>query len=332
MGRFITFLLAVAVMVAGMAYVAIHTPYGPETETFVDIAPGSSTQQIATQLEQAGILRSQYLFDVVRAMRRGRLQAGEYRFNRPLDVLEVYDRLHRGDVFTVPVVVPEGYNIFDIAQAVSAAGLVGQKDFLHAAENDVSLIADIAPKAKSLEGYLYPDTYRFPHKVTAEQVVATMVRRFRQEMVRLRLNHDAPEEIARVVTMGSLIEKETGASTERGLVASVFENRLAKGMPLATDPSVIYAALLAGRYRGTIYASDLKYDSPYNTYLHTGLPPGPIANAGEASLKAAMNPARSDYLYFVSDGAGHSVFSATLDEHDKHVAAYRKEEKLAGRR
>jgi UPF0755 protein len=323
-----TILLAALLLGAGLVYAGIHLPFGTGTETFVDIAPGSSSQQIAAQLEEAGVLRSKYLFDVVRALRRGRLQAGEYRFNHPENVLEIYGQLHRGEVFTIPVVVPEGYNIYDIAVTLENAGLVRAEDFLNAAQSNVSLIADIDPNAKSLEGYLFPDTYRFPHKVTAEQVLAAMVKEFRQEAKRLGMQSD----IERTVTMASLIEKETGASNERALVASVFENRLAKGMPLATDPSVIYAAQLAGRYRGTIYESDLKFDSPYNTYLHTGLPPGPIANPGEASLKAALNPAQTDYLYFVSNGAGNSVFSSTLAEHDKHVAAYRKAEKRASER
>ncbi len=328
MARFLFFLLVLLLVLGVGVYYAVQTPFGPTTPIYVEIAPGSSTQQIAAELENSGVLRNRYLFDVVRAVKRGRLQAGEYRFDHPADVLEIYDRLHRGDVYTIPVVVPEGYNIYDIAQAFESAGLLRQQDFLRAAQKDVSLIADLNPNAASLEGYLFPDTYRFPHKVTPLQVVSTMVRRFRQETQRLGLK----ENISQTVTLASLIEKETGASGERGLVASVFANRLAKGMPLATDPTVIYAALLNGRYRGTIYASDLKFDSPYNTYLHAGLPPGPIANPGEASLRAAMQPEQSNYLYFVSDGAGHTIFSTTLGEHSKHVAAYRKEEKQAGRR
>jgi UPF0755 protein len=164
--------------------------------------------------------------------------------------------------------------------------------------------------------------------VTAQQILTAMVRRFRQEAQRLGLR----ENVAQTVTLASLVEKETGASTERSLVASVFANRLQRGMPLETDPSVIYGALVAGRYRGAIYASDLKFESPYNTYLHSGLPPGPIANPGAASLRAAMTPAESDFLYFVSDGAGHTVFSKTLDEHNKNVVAYRQEERQNGRR
>jgi len=154
------------------------------------------------------------------------------------------------------------------------------------------------------------------------------VRRFRQAAGQLGLSEGGAGaglgEIAGTVTMASLVEKEVSQDAERPLVAGVFENRLAKGMPLATDPSVIYAALLEGRYRGTIYESDLQSDSPYNTYRHAGLPPGPIANPGMAALRAAMEPARTDYLYFVADAEGHSVFSATLKEHAEQVQAYRR--------
>jgi UPF0755 protein len=333
MGRFLLVLLVVVLIGAGVLYVGVTSPYfGTTGETFVEIAPGSGSQQIARQLQQAGVVRSQYFFDAVRMLKRTRLQAGEYRFDHAASVAEVYDRIHRGDVYTIAVVVPEGFNLYDIAQVMEGAGLMSRQEFLRAAKTQTALIGDISPHAESLEGYLFPDTYRFPHKVTGLQVVTAMVKRFRVEATRLGLAADPPAEIARVVTLASLIEKETGASEERTLVASVFENRLEKGIPLATDPSVIYAALLEGRYRGTIYASDLKNDSAYNTYLHAGLPPGPIANAGVASFKAAMHPAATDYLYFVSDGAGHSVFSATLAEHDKNVAAYRETEKAAGRR
>jgi UPF0755 protein len=150
-----------------------------------------------------------------------------------------------------------------------------------------------------------------------------MVRRFRRASAQLGLSG----QMQQTVIMASLIEKEVNQDSERPLVASVFTNRLAKGMPLATDPTVIYAALLDGRWRGTIYASDLQADSPYNTYKHTGLPPGPICNPGMASLRAAMNPATTDYLYFVSDAAGHSRFSADLKEHAQQVEAYREAQK-----
>jgi UPF0755 protein len=193
------------------------------------------------------------------------------------------------------------------------------------------LVADLDPHAKSLEGYLFPDTYRFARKATPAQIAAMMVRRFRAvtEQLGLKGNMHA------VVTMASLVERETAVDAERPLVASVFANRLAKNMPLMTDPAVTYGLELAGRWRGTIYKSDLSYNTPYNTYLHAGLPPGPIANPGAKSLRAAMEPAKTDYLYFVAAGAnpqGRSVFSRTLDEHDRNVAGYRYAVKKAGSR
>jgi len=234
----------------------------------------------------------------------------------------VYARIARGDVYTKAVTVPEGYNIFDIAEAVEQAGLASAAGFLAAEQRDTTLIDDLSPRAVSLEGFLFPDTYLFSRHATPDQMVAAMVKRFRQVAAQLGLT--ASPGISRTVTLASLIEKEVNVDEERPLVGGVFENRLAAGMPLATDPSVIYAARLNGRWRGTIYQSDLQFDSPYNTYRHAGLPPGPIANPGVAALKAAMHPAETNYLYFVADAQGHSQFSVDLKEHARQVQEYRK--------
>ena len=198
----------------------------------------------------------------------------------------------RGDVYNLTLTIPEGYNIFDIAAAVESAGFSDRATFLAAERQQTALIADLSPDAPSLEGYLFPDTYRFPRHATPTQILTAMVHRFRQAAAQLDLTIDIP----RTVTLASLIEKEVSQNAERPLVAGVFTNRLAQNMPLATDPSVIYAALLEDRYRGTIYASDLQNPSPYNTYRHSGLPPGPISNPGLAALKAALAPAQTDYL------------------------------------
>ena len=311
-----------ALLAAGGAAWLVLAPYGPETETFVDLAPGSSAMTIGQKLEEAGVVRSQYAFDLLRIGRGGKLRAGEYRFDGPATALEVYDRIARGDVYTVALTVPEGANIFDIAARVEQAGLGTRQDFLEAAVQDTGLVADLDPQAKSLEGYLFPDTYRFARKATAAQMVAAMVKRFRAAARELGLR----ENVHQVVTIASLVERETAVNAERPLVASVFENRLRKNMPLMTDPAVIYGLQLEGWWRGTIYQSDLKRDTAYNTYLHAGLPPGPIANPGLPSLRAAMHPADTNYLYFVAAGAnaqGRSLFSATLDEHKREVAEYR---------
>jgi UPF0755 protein len=327
--KFFATLLLLALLVAALAAFVVYAPVGPPANTpdsnaiYVDIAPGTGTQTIAAQLEQAGVIRSRYAFDLLRAVKGGRLLAGEYRFNHPAPATEVYDRMVRGDVYTIALTIPEGYNIFDIAQAVEAAGLGHRDVFLAAARSDTSLIADLSPHAASLEGFLFPDTYRFPRHATPAQMLSTMVRRFRQVAAQLGLTADS-EGLPHTLILASLVEKEVSQDSERPLVAGVFINRLAQGMPLATDPSVIYAALLEGRYRGTIYASDLQAGSPYNTYRHPGLPPGPICNPGVAALKAAIAPAHTNYLYFVADAQGHSRFSATLQEHTQQVQDYRR--------
>jgi len=316
---------------AGALAWLILTPFGPATETFVEFAPGSSTLQMGRQLEAAGVVRSQYAFDLMRWFRRRTLKAGEYRFDHPAPVTEVYARISRGDVYTRTVTIPEGANIFEIGARLEQAGFGSRQDFLDAAAREASLVADLDPRAVSLEGYLFPDTYHFARKATQAQICATMVRRFRAVAGQIGLKGN----VHRVVTMASLVERETAVDAQRPLVASVFENRLAKKMPLMTDPSVIYGLELGGRWRGAIYGSDLKLDTPYNTYLHAGLPPGPVANPGLRSLRAAMTPAKTDYLYFVAAGAnpqGGSLFSSTIEEHARDVAGYRHALRKAGDR
>ena len=326
----IALLLLLVLLAAGGAAWLILWPFGPSRETFVEIEPGSSTARIGQQLEAAGILRSRYALGAIRVWQHTSLKAGEYRFDHPAPATEVYARIARGDVYTVAVTIPEGANVFDIAGRLEQAGFGARQDFVAEAQQ-TSLISDLDPHAKTLEGYLFPDTYRFQRKATPVQIAAAMVKRFRSEAVQIGLKGN----LHQTVTMASLVERETAVDTERPLVASVFENRLAKQMPLMTDPSVIYGLVLDGRWRGQIYASDLKFDTPYNTYLHAGLPPGPVANPGAKSLRAAMEPAKTDYLYFVAAGAnaqGRSLFASTLEEHQRNVAGYRQAVKRAGGR
>jgi UPF0755 protein len=317
------FLLAIVVVVAG-AFV-MFWPYGPDTDTFVDIAPGTGTIAIAQQLQKAGVIRSAAAFEALKEW-KGRggvktptLKAGEYRFNHPVMMEEVYDRLVAGDVFTVTLVIPEGFNIFDVAGAVAAAGLDSSDDFLAAEQHHTELIAQWSPGAKSLEGYLFPDTYRFNRHTTAVQMLGAMVKRFGQQMARLGMTSD----VKRTVTMASLVEREVHIDSERPVVAGVFENRLAAGMPLQTDPAVIYASLLRGTWTGVIHQRELHSDSPYNTYGHSGLPPGPICNPGVAALTAAMHPTHTKYLYFVADANGSTRFAETLGEQNANVQDYR---------
>ena len=323
--------LFVVLVGAGVAVWLAVTPFGPESETFVEVTPGSSAMRIGRQLESAGIVRSRYGFYLLRWLKRGTLRAGEYRFDHPAPLYEVYDRVARGDVFTRAITIPEGATVFDIAARLEQAGFGARQEFLGVQANEARLVADFDPGARSLEGYLFPDTYYLPRKATPAQICAAMVRRFRTIAAQLGLK----ENVHSVVTMASLVERETAVDAERPLVASVIENRLARRMPLMTDPSVIYGLELAGLWRGAIYQSDLKRNTPYNTYLRIGLPPGPVANPGLRSLRAAMEPARTDYLYFVAAGAnaqGHSLFSATIEEHAHNVVEYRRALKKAGGR
>ncbi len=241
-GGLLLVILLVAALAAGAAAWLVLTPYGPESETFVNVAPGSSAVAIGHKLESAGIVRNRVAFDVVRWYRHGTLQAGVYRFDHPAPVTEIYARIARGDVFTKPLTIPEGANIYDIAARVEQAGLGTRKDFLAAAMSQTTLVADFDPAATSLEGYLFPDTYRFPPTVTATQIAAAMVKRFRVAAAQLGLK----ENVRQVVTVASLVERETAVDGERPLVASVITNRLAKNMPLRIDPTVIYGLQVTG--------------------------------------------------------------------------------------
>ncbi len=328
---FFLIILLLLLCAAGAAAWLLLTPFGPERETLVEIAPGSSTVRIGRELAQAGIIRSQVAFDLARFWKRGTLKAGTYRFDHPAPATEVYDRIRRGDVYTIVVTIPEGSSMFDIGDRLQQAGFGARQAFVDVAVQESSLIADLDPAAKSLEGYLFPDTYRFAPKTALPEIAASMVKRFRTVAAELGLSVN----VRRTVTLASLVERETAVDDERPLVASVFENRLAKNMPLMTDPSVIYGLELQNQWRGTLYESDLKRDTPYNAYVHGGLPPGPIANPGVKALRAAMAPAATNFLYFVAAGQnpqGKSLFATTIEEHNRNVAGYRHAVKKAGGR
>jgi UPF0755 protein len=319
---FLVVLLAALGFAAWFVWAAL-LPVAPPQTTFVLLRPGWTARHIARELQHDGIIRNASAFLILHyAEGKGSLKAGEYKFEAPANALDVRQRLLRGDVYFRSVTLPEGYNIYDIAQVVEQAGLGSAANFVAEAKSSTALIKDLDPTATSLEGYLFPDTYHFTRIDTMHDIAAAMVRRFRQEAQKIGLQPE--DDIHRVVTIASIVEKETAVPDERPIVASVYYNRLARNMLLAADPTVVYAALLAGRYRGTIYQSDLQYDSPYNTYKYAGLPPGPIANPGIASLEAAMHPAQTDYFYFVSDNNGHHRFSRTAAEHERNVAAYRR--------
>lgn len=324
--RRILFFLLLLGLTAFCAW-AILKPYqNYPTEAFVDIPRGLSTEGIAGRLQAAGVLRSEWPFLLVRVLHlRTTLKAGEYRFDRPLSPLEVYRKIASGDVFYYTVTVPEGFNLFDIADAVARTGILKREEFLKAGRQSAR-VSDLAPQAPSLEGFLFPDTYRLTRHTSAEELVGQMLQRFRRVWTELH----SPPKAFEIVTLASLVERETPMASERPVVASVFQNRLRIGMPLQCDPTVVYALQLADRYRGEIFKDDLAFSSPYNTYKHPGLPPGPIANPSRASLQAVLAPAETDYLYFVADRKGGHTFSASIAGHEKAVASYRR--KQNGRR
>ena len=317
---------------------ALYLPVQPRGTQFVLVRPGSSSRRIATELQSAGVIRSARALLLMHYALGSTLKAGEYKFDQAANLRQVHDRLARGDIYVHTITIPEGYNLYDIAGVMQLAGLGSAQEFLKAAKEDVVYIRDLDPQAASLEGYLFPDTYGFSRTQSVHDMIAVMVHRFRREAERLGLicaaNPTPPSsspsgaagcaDIHAVVTMASIVEKETAAPEERPMVAGVYYNRLQHRIALAADPTVIYAALVAGRYTGAIRQSDLLFDSPYNTYRRAGMPPGPIANPGSASLAAALHPAKTDFLYFVSNGNGHHRFARTLDEHSRNVAAYRR--------
>ncbi len=360
--RKLAFLIFVAMLAwAGWFSWALLSPTEPASQTFVLLRPGYSTRRIAAELKSAGVIRSERAFILWHYLRRRRtLKAGEYLFEKPATIADIHTRLRRGDVYFHTVVVPEGFTMFDIARAIEAAGLGSAANFVRVAQSDTALIADIAPGAPSLEGYLFPDTYEFTRLMSMQEMAGAMVKQFRQVAHQIGLtgpaineaadtfsgNSGSPQQTAvdisdvrdpsptqltgahtsleRTVIMASIVEKETRVPDERPLVASVYYNRLAQNIALDADPSIIYAELLSGTYTGALHHADMQFRSPYNTYRNPGLPPGPIGNPGKSALEAAMHPAQSEYYYFVADAEGHHRFARTMEEHDKNVAAYRR--------
>ena len=296
-------------------------------EQFVEIPAGAGSALIGRRLTEGGVVRDSVSFRVAlaRSGQAKRLQAGEYRFDRPMSAREVIDKLARGDVFLRPITFPEGLTLRQMAQIYERDGGGSRSDFLKAAGN-AALIRDLDPAAPDLEGYLFPNTYALPRQATADQLVQRMVTQFRDalspEIVQRATSRGLS--VRQLITLASLVEKETARSEERPIVAAVYSNRLRIGMGMQCDPTVIYALERAGKYTGNLTREDLRFDSPYNTYRYAGLPPGPIANPGRASIDAASAPEDVPYLYFVSRNDGSHVFSATLDEHNRNVFEYQK--------
>ena len=299
---------------------------------FVTVPHGASSRGVSRLLERNGVVRSAVAFEIYARRHATRtLEAGEYFFNKPLTGRDVFWMLAKGQVYEVSFTVREGETLYDIAHDLEAGHFLPADEFVKAA-SDPTLVRDIDPHALTLEGFLFPATYQLPRHPAAQDLTVLMVKKFKAEWARIappmadgdktRLASGYP--ISSVVTMASLVERETPKKEERPLVAGVFENRLRKDMMLQCDPTVIYALEQEGQYNGTLTGDDLHVHSPYNTYEHTGLPPGPIGNPGEASLRAALQPAQTDYLYFVANTQGGHFFGSTLAEHNRNVTKYRR--------
>ena len=314
---------------AAWLLVGVNQPYrgyeGPEQ--FVDIPQGAGPAGIARRLAEAGVVRNATTFRLaVWLTGEGRrLQAGEYHFDRAVSARQVVDKLARGEVYLRPLTFPEGLTMRQMADLYEQKGFGTADAFLAAARN-ASLISSLDPSAEDLEGYLFPDTYALPRKATADQLIARMVAGFEKALTpEIRQAASARGlGVRQLVTLASIVEKETGAASERPLVAAVYSNRLKIGMGLQCDPTVIYALERAGRYNGNLTRDNLMFDSPYNTYRYAGLPPGPIANPGRGSLEAAAHPADVPYLYFVSRNDGTHAFATTLEEHNRNVEEFQR--------
>lgn len=322
-------IVTLAALLAGWLYIETETPYygRASEETFVEISKGMNANSAAKILEQSGIVRHRIplIFYLRFTGNAERIKAGEYRFAEPASPRQIAERLVEGDSFYHAVTVPEGLTAMETIQLFLDKGL-GKREEMESALRRTDWISDMFPEAASLEGFLFPETYHLSRNVSSEQILQTMVAQFRKEYEPLIARYPVPAGWSgnQIVILASMIEKEAQKAEERPLVSSVFHNRIKRKMPLACDATIIYAMKLLGTYKGNIRRSDLAMESPYNTYRNRGLPPGPIANPGTESLTAALRPADSSYLYYVSRNDGTHVFSKTYQEHEKAVDMYQR--------
>ena len=330
---FLLGLLAV-LAVAGLgawAWQELQTPFRAweGEELIVDVRSGQGAGSILNRLESEGVLADSRLarLYLIHVLKDPPLIAGEYRFTEALDVPGVLAKLTRGEIITYPVTLIEGLTREETADTLAAQGF-GERDLFLRAANDPSLIADLDPEAEHLEGYLYPDTYHFARGISEAEIVATLVRTFRrrwQRDVEPRLAPNDPRTPREVVVLASIVEKEALLDTERPMIAGVYAHRLRRGIALYADPTVIYAKKLLGTWDGNLRRPDLKLDSPYNTYVYPGLPPGPICSPAVKSLQAAAVPEKTRNLYFVSRNDGSHIFAETLSEHNRNVQVWQKQ-------
>lgn len=312
-------------------YITFFTPASREKVTKVmNVPKGASFRVIANNLEKAGVVRNSDSFIFIASLlgTYKKVKAGEYEFNTAMTPIEVLDFLVKGKVKKHLVTIPEGFNLKDVASALKQAGLADENEFL-ARATDKKFAASLALDGPTFEGYLFPDTYEFTKGMTVDEIIMKMAEKFKSVYF-AEIDSAAKKKgvsMNRVVTLASIIEKETGAPNERELISAVFHNRLKKGIKLQSDPTVIYDIKA---FDGNLTKKHLVTRTPYNTYVNYGLPPGPIANPGKASLKAALNPANEDYLYFVSKNDGTHFFSKNLNEHNKAVYHFQKSLKVSG--
>lgn len=327
----ITVVLILSIFLIFTIWVWIEYNRHPQSlpqEIIIDIPKGTSVIALSRQLKTKGIITNPFVFRLMFQVsyQDTPIKAGEYKIKTPISIKEILRILTRGQVYLHSVTIPEGLTRFEIASLLEKKlGFFPAEKFIAVTET-TSLIKDLDPHASNLEGYLYPETYSFPKGTSPQEVVRTMVNQFRQifsepwQKRATQLGFSVRE----IVILASLIEKETSRPEERKLISAVFHNRLKKKMKLDCDPTIIYALKLQGKYNGRLGWKDLKLNSPYNTYLYPGLPPGPIANPGRSALEASLYPAKVDYLYFVSRNDGTHIFSRTLREHTKNVFIYQK--------
>jgi UPF0755 protein len=332
--RLILALLVFVLLASAGGYVAVARLSQPfkgydAAEQFVDLLPGEGPGTIARKLVGAGVVSDRGTFRLAlwRTGAARRLKAGEYRFDRPMTALEVVSTIEKGRVFFRSVTFPEGLTVREMGRIFEARGVGREASFVEAAHESATLVEDIDPSARNLEGYLFPATYALSRHAGAADLVRMMVARFREVFTPELQTEAAAQGLTprEALTLASLVEKETARPEERPVVAGVYLRRLKAGMPLQCDPTVIYALVMTHQYDGNLTRADLQVDSPYNTYRFAGLPPGPIAAPGRASIEAAARPAAVDYLYFVSRNDGSHAFARTLDEHNRNVRKYQVE-------
>jgi UPF0755 protein len=320
-------LLLFAIAAGVFLWRALTTPYSGYTgeARLVEIKKGWTSSAIMKHLRREGVLRDDFFpLLYVKVARRGdSMKAGVYQFERPLSPVEVIDKLVSGDVVLRTVTIREGLDRFAIAELMVAEGF-GTVARWKEITADPELIRDLDPDASSLEGYLFPDTYKLAPGTTPEAIAKTMVDNFRKNFADELAFIANGLDLHQTVTLASIVETEARLPQERPMIASVYLNRVEKRMPLQADPTVIYAMKLRGTWNGNIRKSDLALDSPYNTYRSRGFPPGPIANPGLESLRAAASPARTDYLYFVSRNDGSHAFARNLAEHNRNVEEHQR--------